>query len=342
MRLQILLFALWGFLWAGYFALDGFDFGVGMLSAFLARSSDERRLMINSIGPVWNGNEVWLIAAGAVTFAAFPNAYASIFSSFYSLLGILVAALILRGVVFDFRGELKHRHWARAWDTAFALGSIAPAFLFGLVFGNIFRGLALGSDGFAGSALSFLNPYSLLAGLLFLALFLHHGALWLSAKTSGDLKGRAEAAAGRTWYLLLLVGAAFAVYTGYATTLYGNYVNHPAWLAVPFATVAAVFLNKYFLLVKNDLAAFLSSAAAIVVFVFFALAGLYPNMLPSTSSGANSVTIANAAASTYALVIIAAALIIFMPLVVGYQLWVYGVFKSRLLQEEVIKDEDAY
>lgn len=271
MKLQILLFVLWGFLWAGYFVLDGFDFGVGVLSAVLGRSSDERRLMISSIGPVWNGNEVWLITAGAVTFAAFPGAYASILSSFYSLFGILIGALILRGVVFDFRDELKHHRWTKAWDAAFMAGSIIPAFLFGAFFGNIFRGLALGRNGFTGSSLSFLNPYGLLAGLLFLAMFTHHGAIWLSVKTGGDLKGRAEAAAGKTWYALLVSGAAFAVYSGYATRLYDNYVNHPAWALVPLAAVAAVLINKFFLLVRNGLAAFVSSAAVIFLFVFFRL-----------------------------------------------------------------------
>ncbi len=342
MKLETLLFVSWGFLWAGYFALDGYDFGVGALFELLGRSSVERRLMIGSISPVWNGNEVWLITAGAVTFAAFPRAYATIFSSFYSLLLLLVGALILRGVVFEFRGELKDPRWTGAWDVAFAAGSIVPPFLFGVIFGNVFRGLALGADGFSGSFFAFFNPYSLLTGILFLALFLHHGAQWLSVKTGGALKERAEEAAGRIWYGVLLIGALFAVYTSYATGLYSNYVNHPGWLVVPLAAVAALLFNKYLLLIKNDLAAFLASAAAIVLFVFFALAGLYPSLLPAADGGAGGITIDNAAAGSYALVIAAAALIIFMPLVIAYQLWVYGVFKGRLLEEDVTRDEEAY
>ncbi|MCL4473303.1 MAG: cytochrome d ubiquinol oxidase subunit II [Actinobacteria bacterium] len=342
MDLRILLFAFWSFLWAVYFMLDGFDFGVGALFTYLGRSDAERRVMINSIGPVWNGNEVWLVTAGAVTFAAFPAAYAIIFSSFYSLFGILIAALIFRGVVFDFRSRLQGSGWRKTWDVAFTLGSIMPAFLFGVVFGNLFRGLDLGASGFQGSFASFFNAYGLLTGIFFLVLFVHHGALWLGVKTNGGLEGKAVAAAGLAWYALAAIAAAFAIYTGYATRLYDNYVNHPAWFIVPATGIIALAAVKYFLLVKNHLAAFLSSSLAVVMLVFFGAVGLYPNLLPATISGTYSVTISNAAASDYALRIMAVMLIVFMPLVIGYQLWVFGVFRDRLREEEVTKDDEAY
>ena len=342
MKLQIFLYALWGFLWAGYFALDGLDFGVGMLFAILGRGSAERRLMLNSIGPVWNGNEVWLLGAGAITFAAFPAAYASIFSSFYLLFVILAGGLILRGVVFEFRGSLESAGWTGIWDAAFILGSVVPAFLFGIIFGNIFRGLAMGSSGFRGSFLSFFNPYSLLTGVLFLALFSYHGAVWLAARTGGGMQRKAESAAAAGWFVLLAVCAAFAVYTGYDTRLFDNFVNHPAWWLVPLLLVASLAASGWFVLRRRALAAFLASGLAIALTVFFGIVGLYPDLLPSSTDSRYSVTLANAAASDYALWLMAGLLVIFLPLIIGYQLWVYGLFRGRLLEEEVAQDKDAY
>lgn len=342
MKLQIFLYALWGFLWAGYFALDGFDFGVGALFAILGRSRSERRLLLNSIGPVWNGNEVWLVGAGAVTFAAFPAAYATIFSSFYLPFVILVGTLLLRGVAFEFRGSVERAGWTRAWDAAFICGSIVPAFLFGVVFGNIFRGLALGSRGFEGSFLSFFNPYSLLTGVLFLALFAWHGAAWLTLKTGGGMRRKAEKAAGAGWFAALAATAVFAVLTAYDTHLFDNFVNHPAWWLVPVLLAASLLASGWFLWRRRALATFLASGLTVALMVFFGVVGLYPNLLPSSGDPAYSVTIANGAASDYALWLMAGLLVIFLPLIIGYQLWIYGLFSSRLLEKDVAEDEDAY
>ncbi len=341
MALATVLFAMWGFLWAGYFALDGFDFGVGMLFLLLGKSEAKRKVLINSIGPVWNGNEVWLIAAGSVTFAAFPAAYAGIFSSFYLLVALLIATIIFRGLAFDFRSK-GERRWTRTWDAAFAVGSIIPAFLFGVIFGNIFRGLDMGPGGFSGSFLSLLNPYALLSGVLFLALFAYHGSAWLSLKTGGDLNRRAADAADVSLTFLVLSGAIFIVYTVFGTHMFDNYVNHPGWWTVPVLLIASLAASRYFLMKRYSAAAFLASGFAVVMTVFFAVVGLYPNLLPSNRSSTFSITISSAAASGYALWLMLGVLVIFMPLVIGYQLWVYGVFKSPLLEEVVMKDEDAY
>ena len=342
MKLQVFLYALWGFLWAGYFALDGFDFGVGALFAILGRSSAERRLMLNSIGPVWNGNEVWLIGAGAITFAAFPAAYAGIFSSFYLLFVALAAALILRGVVFEFRGGIERAGWTRAWDAAFVAGSVVSAFIFGVIFGNIFRGLVLGSRGFEGSFFTFFNPYSLLTGVLFLVLFAWHGAGWLALKTGGGMQRKAERAAGAGWFAALLAAAAFAVYTAYDTRMFDNFVNHPGWWLLPALLLASLLAGGWFRLRRRALAAFLASGLTVALTVCFGVVGLYPNLLPSSGDPAGSITIAGAAASDYALWLVAGLLVIFLPLIIVYQLWVYGLFRSRLLEEEVAADEDAY
>ena len=180
-----------------------------------------------------------------------------------------------------------------------------------------------------------------MTGILFLAVFAHHGATWLAVKTGGGMRERAEKFAGVSWYVLVAIGAGFAVYTGSATHLYDNYVNHPAWYIVPALLAAALIINKYMLVVKNSLGAFLSSCQLVVLTIFFAIVGLYPNLLPSTS-GVGAITVSGAAASDYALGITAGMVIAFMPLVIAYQLWVYGVFRNRLLAEEVDQDEDAY
>src|SRR4030066_1804225 len=205
MAFQVIWFILWGLLWAVYFMLDGFDLGAGMLHRFLGRNEAEKSAIRRAIGPVWDGNEVWLLTAGGATFAAFPSAYASLFSSLYSALLIILFALILRGVALEFRAKGESAAWGRSWDIALFLGSLLPALLFGVAFGNIFRGLPIDSQGYQGTLLGLLNPYGLWTGVFFVALFVVHGSLWLALKTAGDLGGRARgfARAGREF----LVGA---------------------------------------------------------------------------------------------------------------------------------------
>ena len=195
--LQITWFALWGLLWAVYFMLDGFVLGTGMLHNFLAKNEKEKQAMVAIVGPVWNGNEVWLITAGGATFAAFPTTYALMFSYLYTALLLLLFALIIRGVSLEFRGKVANSGWKRLWDAGILLGGFLPALLLGVAFGNIFKGLPMDVSGYHGNLFSLLNPYGLLTGVLFVMLFVVHGAIYTSVKTSGDLSGRASAFAGQ-------------------------------------------------------------------------------------------------------------------------------------------------
>ncbi|MCX7831234.1 MAG: cytochrome d ubiquinol oxidase subunit II, partial [Acidobacteria bacterium] len=213
MTYQIIWFVLWGVLWAVYFMLDGFDFGVGILMNFIGKTDGEKRQIINTIGPVWDGNEVWLITAGGATFAAFPTTYAYMFSFLYSALLIILFALIFRGVAFEFRGKEESPRWKKFWDVSIFLGSFIPALLFGVAFGNIFQGLKIDENGYHGTLLSLLNPYALLTGILFVLMFIVHGALYLSLKTDKDVQERAKTVAKNGFYFLLAIAVLFLIYT---------------------------------------------------------------------------------------------------------------------------------
>src|SRR5512135_3254050 len=222
MAFQIIWFILWGVLWAVYFMLDGFDFGAGMLYNFLSADETEKRIITRTIGPVWNGNEVWLITAGGATFAAFPTTYALMFSYLYSALLLVLFSLIARGVSLEFRENSDNPGWKKGWDVGIFLGSFLPSLLFGVAFGNIFQGLPMDADGYHGSLISLLNPYGLLTGALFVLLFLVHGSVWLAVKTSNGLAKKAADAAKKIWIVLLVIAVAFLVYTYFATKLYAN------------------------------------------------------------------------------------------------------------------------
>ncbi len=222
--LATIWFLLWGVLWAVYFILDGFDLGLGALSPFLARNETEKKAVYHALGPVWNGNEVWLITAGGVTFAAFPTTYAVMFSSLYSALMLVLFALIVRGVSVEFRGLVESPGWRRFWDWGFFIGSFLPALLFGVAFANIFMGLPLNAEGInQGGLFDLLNPYGLLGGLLFLSLFLQHGALWLALRTEGDLSRRAGGLATGLWIPVLVLAVLFLAATYGYTGLWNNY-----------------------------------------------------------------------------------------------------------------------
>src|SRR5512136_821976 len=247
MEFQITWFILWGVLWAVYFMLDGFVLGMGILENFLGTNDAEKRVMINTVGPVWDGNEVWLITAGGATFAAFPTTYSLMFSYLYTALLLLLFALIIRGVSYEFRGKSEGEGWKKGWDIAIFLGNFLPALLFGVAFGNIFSGLPMDASGYHGSLFTLLNPYGLLTGILFVLLFAVHGALYMSLKTRGDLQARSAAMAKKLWPALLLVAVAFLGYTNFATKLYDNYLSHPVLLIVPLLAVAALLGIRVFM-----------------------------------------------------------------------------------------------
>ena len=324
MELTDIWFLLIAVLWTGYFVLEGFDFGVGMLLPFVGRTEADRRVMINTVGPVWDGNEVWLIVAGGATFAAFPEWYASLFSGFYIPLLIILVALIIRGVGFEFRGKIDSDRWRRNWDRALFAGSVAPALLWGVAFANIVAGVPLDADHeFTGSLLTLLNPYALLGGLATTALFALHGAVFLSLKTHGDVRMRARGYAHRAGLAAIVLGGAFLVWTSLA--------HGPGWTAVPVLVAAAALIAAVFLIHRTREGwAFLLTATAIIAVTVTLFGSLYPDVLPSTTDPAFSLNTTNAASTPYTLTIMTWVAVVFTPVVVAYQAWSFWVFRRRI------------
>lgn len=340
MILQEIWFYLWGLLWAVFFITDGFDFGVGALYPFLGKTDRDKRVMINSLGPLWDGNEVWLITAGGVTFAAFPQVYAVMFSSLYTALMLILFALILRGVSFEFRGKVESPLWRKFWDTCIFIGSAAPALLFGVAFANIFQGLPLDENHiFQGNLLTLLNPYGLMGGVLFLCLFLMHGALWLSIRTDGELQQRATKTANFLWPVLLVAAVVFLVFSAKATPLYRNYLNQPLLFVIVLAAVLGLLGIKAFLLKQAYFKAWLASALAIAGATFFGVIGIFPSLLPSSINSEYSLTAYNASSSPLTLKIMLMVVLLFIPVVIIYQIWAYSLFKDKVTQEDLDLDE---
>lgn len=340
MTLQGIWFFLWGLLWAVYFISDGFDLGIGTLLPFLGKDEEKRRVMVQSMGPLWDGNEVWLLTAGGVTFAAFPRVYAVMFSSLYSALMLILFALIVRGVSFEFRGKSHDPRWRRIWDTCIFLGSLLPAILFGAAFANIFRGLPIDQNGiYHGSLLTLLNPYGLLGGILFLLFFLVHGATWLAIRSEGDLEANAAAMARKLWSVLLVVAVVFLFASLFATDLYDNYLAHPALFIIILLTVFALLGVRFFLAKGSYGKAWLSSAVTILGATFYGVVGLFPNLFPSRISAQYSLTAHNASSSPLTLKIMLVVAVIFVPIVLAYQIWAYTLFKGKVTQEDLAYEE---
>jgi cytochrome d ubiquinol oxidase subunit II len=330
MALQIVWFVLWGILWAAYFMLDGFDLGAGTLYSFIARGESERSLVRRVVGPVWDGNEAWLVAAGGATFAAFPSAYAALFSFFYTALLLVLFALIIRGVSLEFRAKGETPAWKKRCDAGIGIGSFLPALLFGVAFGNLFRGLPLDAQGYHGTLLTLLNPYGLLTGLFFLSLFLVHGAIWLALRTEAGFSERARRLAGGLWWILLLAAVNFLVVSCFETNLAANYLRSPLLLVAPVLTILALLGIKVALAKSKAGRAFAFSCASIVLTVATGLIGLYPNLILSRTDPASSLTIFNSSSSPLTLTIMTVVAAIFVPLVIGYQTWIYRIFRRKL------------
>jgi cytochrome d ubiquinol oxidase subunit II len=329
MHLYDLWFALIGVLWVGYFVLEGFDFGVGMLVRVLGKTEVEHRVVVNTVGPVWDGNEVWLLTAGGATFAAFPDWYATLFSGFYLPLLLILLALIARGVAFEYRGKRDDPTWRRNWDVALFLGSAVPALLWGVAFANLVRGVPIDADkAYTGGFFHLLNPYSLLGGVTTLTVFLLHGALFVSLKTKGEVRERAVALANRLFVVAVPVAAAFLVWS----MLYRS--NWRAWTAVLVAALALVGAGLVHLKGRDGWAFGLNAAAiaGTVAALFFAL---YPNLMPSTTSAAYSLTVSNAASSSYTLGVMSWVALFGTPVVLVYQAWTFWVFRRRLGPEDI-------
>jgi cytochrome d ubiquinol oxidase subunit II len=329
MELTDVWFALIAVLWTGYFVLEGFDFGVGMLLPVLGRNETERRVLVNTIGPVWDGNEVWLLVAGGATFAAFPEWYATLFSGFYLPLLLILVALIIRGVAFEYRGKIDSTRWRRRWDLCIVIGSLVPALLWGVAFGNIVRGVKLDQDHeYVGGFLDLLNPYALLGGLTTLTLFAMHGAVFLALKTTGDIRTRARRLAGRIALATVPIAAGFLLWTQLRD---GGLAS---WLLTAVAAVtllAAVGVNR----TDREGWAFALTAATIVAATAALFVTLYPDVMPSTIDPAFSLTVENAASTPYTLKIMTWVAVVFTPVVLVYQGWTYWVFRRRIGVEHI-------
>jgi cytochrome d ubiquinol oxidase subunit II len=317
-------FLLIALLWTGYFVLEGFDFGVGMLLPVVGRTETDRRVAINTIGPVWDGNEVWLLVAGGATFAAFPEWYASLFSGFYLALLLILVALIVRGVAFEFRGKIDSDRWRRNWDAAIVFGSTLPALLWGVAFANIVAGVPLDAEHeYTGTLLTLLNPYALLGGLATLLLFALHGAVFLALKTTGDVRTRAGALAGRIGIATVLVGGGFLLWTQFA---YGAGWTLLSVLAAAGALVAALVANR----LGREGWAFVCTAGAIIAVTVTLFGSLYPDVLPSSTDPAFSLNVDNASSTPYTLTIMTWVAVAFTPIVLLYQSWTFWVFRRRI------------
>ena len=325
-------FALIGVLWAGFFFLEGFDFGVAVLTPFLIADETDRRLCLNAVGPVWDGNEVWLLVAGGATFAAFPVWYARLFSGFYLALFLILLALIARGISFEYRDKRHSGRWKATWDTANFLGSLIPAIVLGVAFTNLVTGVPLGPGGvYTGGLLGLLHPVAILGGLTSLALFLLHGALFLALKTSGRLAQRARRAAA---WLAVAAALLLAGLLAWLSVLSRPYVpwSLPAGLPIVLAGVAAASVITAGLLAaaRREGAAFAATGLAILAVSGAAFARMYPAVLPSSTVASHTLTIGAASAGHSTLVVMTVVAAIFTPIVLLYEAWSYWVFRQRL------------
>ncbi|MFT4211589.1 MAG: cytochrome d ubiquinol oxidase subunit II [Microbacterium sp.] len=337
MDLAHLWFFIVGILFVGYFVLDGFDFGVGMSLPFLGKDDIARRQLINTIGPVWDLNETWLIVAGACLFASFPNWYATLFSGFYLALLVILLALILRGVSFEYRHQRDSLRWKKGFDTMIVVGSVLPALLWGVAVGNIVQGVPIDADmNFTGSLLTLLNPYGLWVGATTLLLFFLHGVYFIAIKTDGQMQSSAQ----RLARILALPTVVFAAGTVVWTVAIAAGRDAPLlWLTIACGTVATVALLASVVAnwLRRDGWAFAAGAVTIVFAVLALWTALFPYVMPSTTDPAYSLTIENASSTGYTLTIMSWAALVFLPLVLLYQGWTYWVFRRRVSRSHIEK-----
>jgi cytochrome d ubiquinol oxidase subunit II len=335
MTFQTTWFLLIAVLWVGYFILEGFDFGVGMLLPFVSRNEADRRAVLTTLGPVWDGNEVWLLVAGGATFAAFPEWYATLFSGFYLPLFLILISLIVRGVAFEYRSKYGKAQWRQRWDVAILISSAIPALLWGVAFANIVRGVPIeksaeGNLEYVGGFFNLLNPYALLGGVVTLTVFLTHGAIFLSLKTAGEIRENARKFAIKIGLVAAVAAVAFLIWTNLmlpeldGVVLALSTVVAVAWLASLFATLKV-----------REGWAFIFSAVAIATFVSDLFFALYPRVMPSSLGAEFDLTITNASSTQYTLKVMTVVAVIMTPLVLIYQGWTYWVFRKRVSAHQI-------
>lgn len=324
MELHDVWFVLIAVLWTGYFFLEGFDFGIGVLTKLLARNRKERRVLINTIGPVWDGNEVWLLSAGGATFAAFPEWYATLFSGFYLPLLVILICLIVRGVAFEYRAKRPEERWQTNWEHAIFWTSLIPAVLWGVAFGNIVRGVKIDADmEYVGNLWDLLNTYALLGGLVTLFLFTFHGAVFAALKTVGDIRERARALAFKLGLATAVLALVFLLWT--------QVDNGNGWSLVAMAVaVVTLVLAIGAISAGREGWSFAFSGLTITAAVAMLFLTLFPNVMPSSLNDAWNLTVTNASSSPYTLKIMTWCAGIATPVVLLYQGWTYWVFRKRI------------
>ncbi len=335
--LQIIWYVLIAILWIGFFFLEGFDFGVGMLLPFLGKKDEERRAIINTIGPVWDGNEVWLLTAGGATFAAFPHWYASMFSGFYLALFLLLVGLILRGISFEYRSKSPNPTWRNRFDWMIAIGSFLASLLLGAAFANLLRGVPIDAEGNYTTAngimtvLGLLNPFGILGGLTTVAVFLLHGANFLGLKLEGQLKNRADELSKKLWIAAVALYLTLTVFT-YISGYWQRGLVNPG--IIPITAVVTLLVAGYFINQKRDGWAFIMVALNIVLtqVTFFSI--MFPNVMISSLNPNWNLTIYNASSSQYTLTVMSIVALIFVPIVLAYQGWTYWMFRKRVTTDK--------
>jgi cytochrome bd ubiquinol oxidase subunit II len=332
MELDTLWFILIGVLYTGYFVLEGFDFGVGILLPFLGKNDTQKRVIINTIGPHWDGNEVWLITAGGATFAAFPHWYATLFSGFYLPLFLILVALIMRGVAFEFRSKEANPVWRSFWDWAIFGGSLVPALLWGVAFANFVRGVPIdASMNYVGGFWNLLSPYALLGGLVTLSGFILHGAIYLGLKTSGSMVEVVRKILPGVWVVSVCILVAFVVYTYFETDILTKLGVNPG--IIPIGAVLGALVTGWFIRQKREGWAFIMNSLAIVLSTITIFMLLYPRVLISSLNPAWSLTVTNSASGPYTLQVMSTVALIFVPVVLVYQGWTYWVFRKRITEK---------
>lgn len=336
MSLNELWFIIIAVLWIGYFVLEGFDFGVGIVLRPVGRSERGRRVLVNAIGPVWDGNEVWLVTAGGATFAAFPHWYASLFSAAYLPLLLILVCLIVRGVAFEYRGKGTTDVWRRNWDLAISSSSILAAVLWGAAWGSIVHGIPLRADHeFTGNLFSFLTPYALATGVLTFTLFALHGSVFLALKTSGAVRDRARSMVRRSGITAAVLMAAVAVWTpgirgGFAALHFG-----PLGMCLALVGAAAVAGSVLLTARSRDGWAFVVSAGAVALLVISWFVTLFPLVLPSSTDPRGTLDIISAASGSYSLGVMSWVALALVPFVLAYQAWSYWVFRKRISERQI-------
>ena len=318
-------------LWTGFFILEGFDFGVGMLHSVVGQDEAGRRAAINTIGPLWDGNEVWLIVAGAAMFAAFPGWYATMFSGLYLALALLLAALIIRGVAFEFRGKRDAARWRRTWDVSLTVGSLLAPLLIGVGLADLLHGLPINSaQNYTGSFWTLLQPYALFTGVTLVLICLLHGATFLSLKTTGEMHERSRRIARTVAPFTAAAVVGFAIWTHVTSST--TFFLRPLELLAIIAILAAVWL----VYARRDGFAFTATAITMATCILSIFVGLYPNVMVSSTNPAYNLTVHNTASNPYSLDAMTIVVLIFLPLVLAYQSWTYYVFRRRVSRDQFV------